>query len=104
MFDAENPNSQLLLTRVLQALANINTRRVVELLAQGPRSLKEMCQFVDLSEKRLLAAMEILRDVELVSEAKSSEGAVYVFNRAGLVLARSWLDRVDSIVGDKGQE
>jgi hypothetical protein len=95
MFDADNPNVQLLLTRVLQSIANNNTRRIVELLAQ---------EFVDIPAGRLLGALEALCEVGLVSEGASSDGIVYVFNRAGLVLARSWLDRVESITENEGHK
>ena len=103
MFDAGNPNSQLLLTRVLQSVANINTRKIVELLAQGPRSPAELLQFMDSSDKRLQDAMQILQEVGLVSEGKSNEGKIYLFNAAGLDLARSWLDRVGLIIDGDGQ-
>jgi hypothetical protein len=101
MFDAQNPNVQLLTTRTLQSIANINTRNIVELLAQGPRALEELHQFVDITRERLHSAMQVLREVRLVSERKSSEGTVYVFDRAGLDLVRAWLDRVESIVVDR---
>jgi hypothetical protein len=103
MFDAEDPNSQLALTRVLQSLANINTRRIVELLAQGPRSTAELLQFMDSSRERLRDAMQILQEVRLVSEGKSDEGKIYLFDAGGLDLARSWLDRVGAIVDGEGQ-
>ncbi|ABE62670.1 hypothetical protein Nham_1856 [Nitrobacter hamburgensis X14] len=103
MFDADNQNSQLLLTNALQALANANTRKIVELLAEGPRSSHELVQVLDSSGEKIRAAMQILQTVGLVSEGKSREGTVYLFNPAGLNLARSWLDRVNFIVDGLGQ-
>lgn len=103
MFDAEDPNSQLFLTRVFQTLANINTRKIMEVLAQGPRSLTELLLVIDSTPARLQAAMQVLLTVGLVSEGKSREGTVYLFNSAGLRLARSWLNRVESVVDGRGQ-
>jgi DNA-binding IclR family transcriptional regulator len=102
MFDADNQNSQLLLTRAFQALANANTRKIVELLAQGPRSSQELVQVLDTSHAKIRAAMQVLQTVGLVSEGESRGETVYLFNPAGLNLARSWLDRVNSIVDGLG--
>lgn len=104
MFDAENPNDQLFLTRTFQALANINTRKILELLAQGPRARGELLQVMDSTETRIREAMQILQTVQLVSEGKSREGTVYRLDPAGLDLARSWLDRVDAVAGRLGQK
>jgi DNA-binding transcriptional ArsR family regulator len=105
MFDADDPNSQLFLTRVLQALASANTRKIVELLGQGPRSLAELLQVMDSTESRIKAAMLVLQAVGLVSEGRDREGTatVYLLNRSGLNLARSWLDRIDTIAGRPSQ-
>jgi hypothetical protein len=98
MFDADNPMSQLATTRVFQSLANINTRRIVESLAQGPRSNVEVQQVLDSTQKRIDLAMQILQTAGLASVGKDQLGKVYLFNPAGLNLARSWLDRVNAIV------
>lgn len=102
MFDAENADSQLFLTRLFQCLANPNTRKIVELLALGPRSLGEFLQVMDSTEARIKAAIQVLQTVGLVSEGKDRGGTatVYLLNRTGLNLAQSWLDRVDSIAGE----
>lgn len=104
MFDAEDPNNQLFLTRTLQALANVNTRRVLELLAHGPCGASELLQVMESTETRIREAMQVLQTVRLVSEGKSREGTVYRLDPAGLDLARSWLDRVDAIAGSRGQK
>jgi predicted transcriptional regulator len=98
MFNADDPNSQLFVTRVFQSLANINTRKIVELLAQGPRSSVELQQVLDSSKARIGPAMQILQTAGLVSEGEDQVGKVYLFNPAGVCLARSWLDRVNAIV------
>jgi hypothetical protein len=98
MFNADDPNSQLFVTRVFQSLANINTRKIVELLAQGPRSSAELQQVLDSSTARIGPAMQILQTARLVSEGEDQVGKVYLFNPAGVGLARSWLDRVSAIV------
>jgi DNA-binding transcriptional ArsR family regulator len=104
MFEAETLNSQLFLTRVLQSLASANTRMIVELLAQGPRSRAELLQVMDSTESRIGAAMLVLQAVGLVSEGRDREGeTVYLFNQSGLDIARSWLDRVDTIAGRPSQ-
>jgi predicted transcriptional regulator len=97
MFDDTGHNGQLLLTRVFQALSNINTRKIVELLAQGPRSCPELLQIMDSTDIRIKEAMKILGTIGLVSEHPAPDGVVYVLNSAGLDLARSWLGRVESI-------
>jgi hypothetical protein len=102
MFDADDPNSQLFLTRVFQALANINTRKLVETLAQGPCSGSDLIEVMDSSNTRIVEVMEILRTVGLVEEREAPESKIYVFNPAGLDLARSWLERVYSIVDGRG--
>lgn len=102
MFDAENPDSQLFLTRVFQCLANPNTRKIIELLALGPRSVGEFLQVMDGTDSRIRAAMTVLQTIGLVSEGTDRGGTVtvYLLNRTGLNLARSWLDRVDAIAGE----
>jgi predicted transcriptional regulator len=105
MLDADDRNNQLYLTRVLQCLANANTRKIVESLAQGPHSCSELLQVMDSTESKIKTAMQVLQTVGLVSEGKDRKGTttVYLFNPAGLRLARSWLDRVDTIVGHPDQ-
>ena len=97
MFDDTGHNGELFLTRVFQALSNINTRKIVELLAQGPRSCPELLQIMDSTDMRIKEAMKILETIGLVSEQQAPDGAVYVLNTAGLDLAKSWLGRVESI-------
>jgi hypothetical protein len=104
MFEAETLNSQLFLTRVFQSLASANTRKIVELLAQGPRSHAELLQVMDSTDSRIRAAMLVLHTVGLVSEGRDREGeTVYLFNQSGLGIARSWLDRVDTMAGRPSQ-
>lgn len=100
MFDPDNPNNQLFLTRVFQALANINTRKILETLAQGPCSRGDLLLLLvlDTSTARIIEVMDILRIIGLVAEQETREGKVYVFNPTGLDLARSWLERLYSIV------
>lgn len=98
MVDFDDPNNQLFLTRVLQALANINTRKILETLALGPCSRGDLLLVMDTSANRVSEAMEILRTIGLVAEKETREGTVYVFNPAGLDLTRSWLERLYSIV------
>ncbi|WP_431203189.1 ArsR/SmtB family transcription factor [Bradyrhizobium betae] len=99
MFDPDDPNNQLFLTRVFQALANINTRKILETLAQGPCSRGDLLLVLDTSTARIVEVMEILHTIGLVAEKETREGKVYVFNPMGLDLARSWLERLYSIVG-----
>jgi predicted transcriptional regulator len=104
MFDAEDTNNQLFLTRTFQALASVNTRRILELLAQGPRGGSELLQVMDSTKTRIREAMQALQTVRLVSEGESRMGTVYRLDPAGLDLARSWLDRVDAIAGIRGEK
>jgi len=103
MFDAEDTNNQLFLTRTFQALASVNTRRILELLAQGPRG-GSVLQVMDSTKTRIREAMQALQTVRLVSEGESRMGTVYRLDPAGLDLARSWLDRVDAIAGIRGEK
>lgn len=104
MFDDNGQNDQLLLTRVFQALSNINTRKIVELLAQGPRSCPELLQIMDSTDMRIKEAMKILATIGLVSEHQAPDGLVYILNSAGLDLAKSWLGRVESIRGCRSEK
>jgi hypothetical protein len=96
-FDPEDPNSNLYLTRALQALASANTRKLIELLVRAPRSIPDLCSFFDLNEKSMEIMMQALCETSLASRVKARDGEVYVFERRGLNLARSWLDRIKSI-------
>jgi DNA-binding IclR family transcriptional regulator len=99
MFDPEDPNSHLLLTRVFQALANANTRQIVETLAQRPCGRAELLQVIDSTESRIKEAMKVLQTLRLVAEREAGE--VYTLDATGLDLARSWLERIYSIVGEE---
>ncbi|MEW6149524.1 MAG: hypothetical protein ACOY3N_05960 [Bradyrhizobium sp.] len=98
MVDFDDPNNQLFLTRVFQALANINTRKILETLAHGPCSRGDLLLVLDTSTARIVEVMEILHTIGLVAEKETREGKVYVFNPTGLDLGRSWLERLYSIV------
>jgi hypothetical protein len=102
MFDADDPNTKLFLTRVFQALANINTRKLVETLAQGPCSRSDLMEVMDSSNTRIVEVMEILRTIGLVEEREARGSTIYVFNPVGLDLARSWFERVYSIGDGRG--
>jgi hypothetical protein len=101
-FDPEDPNSNLYLTRALQALANANTRKLVELLAVAPRSVVDLCSVFDLSEKNMTDMMKALGQAGVASQVKTRDGYVYVLDRRGINLARSWLDRIASIIDGAG--
>jgi hypothetical protein len=98
MLDTDDCINQLFVTRVFQALANINTRKIVETLAQDPCGRVELLQIMDSSKAQIVEVMGILQTVGLVAEREAREGTVYVFNPVGLDLARSWFERVYSIV------
>jgi hypothetical protein len=101
-FDPEDPNSNLYLTRALQALASANTRKLVELLALQPRSVIDLCNVFDLKTSNMADLMQALCEAGLASQVKSRDGIIYVFEERGINLARSWLDRITSIVGGAG--
>jgi DNA-binding IclR family transcriptional regulator len=101
-FDPEDPNSNLYLTRALQALASANTRKLVEMLALAPRGVVELCNVFDLTAKNMSDMMRVLQEAGLVSQVKTRDGNVYVLDGRGISLARSWLDRIASIVDGAG--
>lgn len=101
-FDPEDPNSNLYLTRALQAFASANTRKLVELLALAPRGVVDLCNVFDLTEKNMSELMRALQEAGLVSQVKTPDGSVYVLDERGISLARSWLDRISSIIDGAG--
>jgi hypothetical protein len=101
-FDPEDPNSSLYLTRALQALASANTRKLVELLALQPRSVVDLCNVFDLKPGNMADLMQALCDAGVASQVKARDGIIYVFEARGINLARSWFDRIASIVDGAG--
>ena len=85
------------LTRLLQALANPTTRRLIEMLAVAPLTHEDLMLQFDLTVRATEHAASILREVGLLRIKEKKAASEYHLDERGLALVRSWLDSVENL-------
>ena len=69
--------NQSVLSRFLGALSDPTRRGIFELLALGPRSVGELAKYFPVSRSAVSQHLKILKEVALVSEARSGQQNIY---------------------------
>lgn len=77
--------------RVFAALANPVRRRLLELLASGPRTAGDLAAQFDLSRPAVSEHLSVLRRAELVAERPSGRERHYQLTPAPLAGVGEWL-------------
>lgn len=81
----------------LAALADPTRRRIFELVAAAPSTVRAVTDQVSVSQPAVSQHLKVLRDAGLVVGTPRGASTVYRADRAGLVPIRAWLD---SLWGD----
>ena len=93
----------------LAALADPTRRRVLELVAERPRSVAELTRALPVSQPAVSQHLKVLREARLVRAVPRGASNVYHLDPHGLAETRAWLDRMweaalDAFAEDIGRE
>ncbi len=83
-------------TQILRALADPTRCRILELLADGSRSVNELAQHFSMSRPAVSKHLSILRDAELVASRRQGRQQIYDLDTRPLGQVREWLGRLDA--------
>jgi DNA-binding transcriptional ArsR family regulator len=93
------------MTDVLTAAAEPNRRRILQLLASGPRSVNEVASEFTSTRSAISQHLLVLEDAGLVSAEKVGRQRIYQVLPSGLQrlqaeIDRFWTDELDRLVAD----
>ena len=77
---------------VLAALQDGTRRRVLELLRDGERSVREITDAVDVTQSAVSQHLKVLREAKLVSARSQGTRRLYRVDTTGLAEVRAWVD------------
>jgi DNA-binding transcriptional ArsR family regulator len=76
------------------AIADGSRREILELLAQGPRSVQELAAAFPFSRPAVSKHLRVLREAGLVRETRQGRRRIYVLRREALAPVAEWLSKV----------
>ena len=76
---------------VFNAVAEPQRRRILNLLAQGERSVNEMAELLDLKQPQVSKHLRVLRKVGLVSVRETGQQRLYRLKGEGLKPIHDWV-------------
>jgi DNA-binding transcriptional ArsR family regulator len=76
---------------VFNAIAEPQRRQIVDLLAQGPRSVNEIAEALDLKQPQTSKHLRVLRQVNLVSVRTEGKQRLYSLNAEKLQPVHDWV-------------
>jgi DNA-binding transcriptional ArsR family regulator len=79
---------------VLDALGDRTRRAIVDLLAQRPQPVGELAAQLPVTRPAVSLHLRVLRDAGLVQDVASGTRRIYRLDPDGLVLLRTYLDRM----------
>ena len=81
---------------IFETLAEPTRRRIVELLADRERSVKELCDQFDISQPAVSRHLRVLREVRLVGCRVDAQRRLYSLRPGPLEEVDRWLERYRS--------
>jgi DNA-binding transcriptional ArsR family regulator len=79
---------------VLDALGDGTRRSIVELLAERPHSVGELAAVLPVTRPAVSLHLKVLKDARLVRDTPVGTKRVYRLDTEGLILLRTYLDRL----------
>lgn len=77
-----------------QALGDANRQRIVELLADGPRSVTELADAMPISRPAISRHLRLLKDAGLVAVTPDGTRRIYRLDDQGVEVVGQWLERM----------
>lgn len=101
--------------RIFDALGDATRRAIVEQLSEGPASVGELAQPLEITRSAVLQHLRVLERSRLVTSRKSGRVRVCELNPEGLRTAQSWieerrklwerrLDRLGDLLSEEGSK
>lgn len=78
---------------VLAALAEPNRMRIVELLRQGPRTVNEIAEQLEMRQPQASKHLKVLHEAELVTVEPIANQRIYHLNPQAFVTLVAWISR-----------
>ena len=86
---------------IFETLAEPTRRRIVELLADQERSVKELCDHFDISQPAVSRHLRVLREARLVNSRVDAQRRLYSLRPGPLEEVDRWLERYRSYWHDR---
>lgn len=83
------------------ALADPTRRRIIEILAEGPRPAGELARAFAVSAPAVSQHLKVLREAQLVRVRVEAQRRIYELDAAGLLELQGWLDGVTRFWGGR---
>lgn len=83
------------------ALADPTRRRIVELLASGPRDAGSLASEFDVSRPAVSRHLRVLREAGLVRAHSEAQRRIYDIEASGLDEVAAWVDRYRTFWADR---
>lgn len=83
--------------RAFAALADPTRRRILTLVAEGPRQAGELAQGFPVSRPAVSKHLRVLREAGLVEDEKVGRARVYRLRGEGLAEARRWMEEAGRV-------
>jgi DNA-binding transcriptional ArsR family regulator len=76
----------------MDALGDPTRRTILKRLRNGPRSVSEIAEGMDVSRPAVSQHLKVLKDARLVNDRAEGNRRLYAIDTRGIEAARSWLD------------
>ena len=86
---------------VFNAVAEPQRRHILDLLAQGERSVNEIAELLDLKQPQVSKHLRVLREVELVSVREAGQQRLYRLKGEGLKPIHDWVQPFEQIWNER---
>jgi len=84
-----------------RAVADGTRRRILDLLADGERSVNELLEHFELSQPALSQHLKVLREAGLVTVRRDGRRRIYALDPRPLARIRDWLAHYDRFWDEK---
>jgi DNA-binding transcriptional ArsR family regulator len=86
---------------VFNAVAEPQRRHILDLLAQGERSVNEIAELLDLKQPQVSKHLRVLREVELVSVREAGQQRLYRLKGEGLKPIHDWVQPFEQLWNER---
>ena len=86
---------------VFNAVAEPQRRQILDLLAQGERSVNEIVEILGLKQPQVSKHLRVLREVELVSVREAGQQRLYRLQGEGLKPIHDWVKPFEQLWNER---
>lgn len=79
---------------IFDALGDPSRRQILDLLASGPRGVRQLSDDMPVSRSAVSQHLKVLKDADLVTDTADGTRRIYRLNGSGFEVLRSYLDNM----------